>query len=244
VRVGGDAARAAPLIAESLALYQAIGDLRCIALARAMLALVATQAGDLALAARHFGTALGEFRDVGDRMLVIFNLMGLAEVLFAQGRRGEAARLLGAAQAIGEAAGTEFARVGHVTYASFLARAQACLGEAPFSAAWAEGRALSLDRAVEAALALGGANAPARPAPPAPPAPPVLSSPAVEALTRREHEVALLVARGLTDREIADALAISPATASVHVRNILAKLDLRSRHQVGGWVTAQGPASS
>ena len=59
-------------------------------------------------------------------------------------------------------------------------------------------------------------------------------------LTRREHEVGLLVARGQTDREIAATLSISPVTVGVHVHNILAKLDLRSRHQVAAWAIAQG----
>jgi len=55
-------------------------------------------------------------------------------------------------------------------------------------------------------------------------------------LTAREIEIALLIARGLSNRGIADELYISPATAARHVANILAKLGLGSRAQVAAWV--------
>ena len=48
-------------------------------------------------------------------------------------------------------------------------------------------------------------------------------------LTRRESEVVRLVAVGLTNREIASRLYLSPRTVDMHVRNILRKLDSRSR---------------
>jgi DNA-binding CsgD family transcriptional regulator len=73
---------------------------------------------------------------------------------------------------------------------------------------------------------------------------PILAQGTVVAdLTRREREVALLLARGQSDREIAATLSISPATAGTHVHNVLAKLDLRSRHQVAAWAVAQGIAT-
>ena len=51
-------------------------------------------------------------------------------------------------------------------------------------------------------------------------------------LTRREEELATLVARGLTNRQIATELSISEHTAATHVRKILRKLGLRSRTQI------------
>ena len=48
-------------------------------------------------------------------------------------------------------------------------------------------------------------------------------------LTAREREVLVLLADGATDREIAATLVISPRTASIHVGNILAKLDVPNR---------------
>ena len=59
-------------------------------------------------------------------------------------------------------------------------------------------------------------------------------------LSRREREVAVLLARGLTNRQIADELVISEWTADSHVRHILTKLGFRSRVQVAAWATEQG----
>jgi DNA-binding NarL/FixJ family response regulator len=54
-------------------------------------------------------------------------------------------------------------------------------------------------------------------------------------LTRREGEIAGLVARGLTNRQIAAALHISERTAENHVQHILVKLGLHTRTQIAAW---------
>lgn len=59
-------------------------------------------------------------------------------------------------------------------------------------------------------------------------------------LTEREREIATMVARGLTAREIAAALAISDRTVEAHVDNIRNKLGMRSRAQIAAWVVAEG----
>ena len=53
----------------------------------------------------------------------------------------------------------------------------------------------------------------------------------------REKEVAELLARGMTNKDIANALVVSPRTAETHVENILTKLGLTSRTQVIAWMT-------
>jgi DNA-binding NarL/FixJ family response regulator len=54
-------------------------------------------------------------------------------------------------------------------------------------------------------------------------------------LTRREGEIAGLIARGLTNRQIAAALHISERTAENHVQHIMAKLGLHTRTQIAAW---------
>lgn len=58
-------------------------------------------------------------------------------------------------------------------------------------------------------------------------------------LTRREVEVAQLVAQGLTNRQIAARLYLSERTAQNHVQHILTKLDLSNRSQIAVWATSQ-----
>jgi non-specific serine/threonine protein kinase len=55
-------------------------------------------------------------------------------------------------------------------------------------------------------------------------------------LSRREREVAELVAQGMTNAEIADRLTITLRTAEAHVEHIRNKLGFHSRVQIGAWV--------
>jgi predicted ATPase/DNA-binding CsgD family transcriptional regulator len=58
-------------------------------------------------------------------------------------------------------------------------------------------------------------------------------------LTRREREIAELVAAGLTNKEIAGKLVISPRTAETHVEHILSKLGFNTRTQIAAWISEQ-----
>lgn len=58
---------------------------------------------------------------------------------------------------------------------------------------------------------------------------PVAERRAIESLTRREREVLVLMGRGLTRREIAERLVVSPHTARTHVQNVLLKLGVHSQ---------------
>ncbi|MGW0584487.1 LuxR C-terminal-related transcriptional regulator [Streptomyces sp. NPDC002920] len=60
-------------------------------------------------------------------------------------------------------------------------------------------------------------------------------------LTRREREVAALVAEGMTNRRIAAELTLSPRTVDSHIENILAKLGFGSRTRIAAWWTANQP---
>lgn len=62
----------------------------------------------------------------------------------------------------------------------------------------------------------------------------------VDVLTPREREVAALLARGLSNRGIAEALVITETTAEVHVKHILGKLGFQSRAQAAVWAAEHG----
>jgi DNA-binding CsgD family transcriptional regulator len=64
----------------------------------------------------------------------------------------------------------------------------------------------------------------------------------VDVLTPREREVAALLARGISNRGIAEALVISETTAEVHVKHILGKLGFQSRSQAAVWAAEHGLA--
>jgi DNA-binding CsgD family transcriptional regulator len=103
------------------------------------------------------------------------------------------------------------------------------LGDRRFDDAVARGHRLDFDEAVACCLDEPPASSPAS-RPPAPAAP---QSP----LTRRERQVAELVAEGLSNSQIAERLIISQRTAESHVERIFNKLGFGARAQIAVWVT-------
>ncbi len=120
-------------------------------------------------------------------------------------------------------------------------QARQALGETAFQAAYDRGLQLPAEDALAYALQqlLKKPPTPTVPAAPAPVAP----EPGAAPLTPREIEVALLVAQGRSNKEIAAQLVISPRTAEGHVERILTKLGFTSRAQVVAWVAASQPDS-
>jgi non-specific serine/threonine protein kinase len=191
--------------------------------------------GNLGQATRLQQESLVLRRHQKDRLGITRCLEGLAWVANAQGRPLQAARLFGAAEAVRGRIGAAPWPAWHAEHERNVAATRASLGEAAFAAAWAAGRALSMDEAIEEALGEG------EPAPMlAPSAEPASAARAADPLSPREREVAALIAQGLTNRQIAEALVISEWTADTHVRHILTKLEFRSRAQVAAWATERG----
>jgi non-specific serine/threonine protein kinase len=106
-------------------------------------------------------------------------------------------------------------------------RSRARLGTRRSEEAWNEGWAMSLDQAVDYALGEGESETRVEAGP----------------LSRRQREVAKLVAAGLTNRQIADRLFIAERTAEGHVERIRSKLGVRSRIDVATWAVEEGLAS-
>lgn len=109
-----------------------------------------------------------------------------------------------------------------------LARAQ--LSEVDFQAEQEAGRVLTLERAIQFAQNLPLKSKAA-----------FMTSKKRDGLTVREREVAALVERGLSNREIANELVLSRRTVEKHVANILSKLGLTSRTQIVRWAISKPP---
>ena len=61
-----------------------------------------------------------------------------------------------------------------------------------------------------------------------------------DGLTSRERDVAALIARGKSNKEIAETLVLSNRTVEAHIGNILAKLNFSSRAQIAVWAVEKG----
>jgi len=58
-------------------------------------------------------------------------------------------------------------------------------------------------------------------------------------LTRREQEVAALVARGLTNRQVAEQLLVAQRTIETHLEHIFAKLGVQTRAELAAWAARE-----
>lgn len=226
-----------------------------VSLPQTVLGHIARIRGNPVLALSRYQGALEDAVPRGSVREVISALGGIAGSLAAVGRWAEAARLFGATESVCEQSGFDFhvhvldwQRVLGLPEPWEQARAsfglldelhQVIQGQAresppplPDPAAtdrhWADGRKMPLAEAITHALAMDLA-APS----PFPPKRVPAADPDQQcfALSPRENEVLALLCQRLSDAEIAEALCISPRTASRHVANIFNKLGVNSRRE-------------
>jgi DNA-binding CsgD family transcriptional regulator len=227
--------QAATLLEESLALYQRMGDGWSTAWALSALGEVARLQGDYERAVAHLQLSLSLYQGLDGKSEIPYPLEAMALVAVDQGHARQAAYLWGAASAVRDAVHALLPPSYQADHAPYLAKLRTALGEEAFAAAWAEGRALTLEQAlVEAA---SPAELAPLAGPPADTEPPLHPQPRryEHGLTPRELEVLRLVASGLTDAQIADQLVISPRTVGKHLQSIYSKLYLSSRSAATRW---------
>jgi DNA-binding CsgD family transcriptional regulator len=182
--------------------------------------------GDPATAEDHHHRALALCARHGFRGMAAATLEGLASLAVAGEADMEAARLLGAAEALREATGQARWVPDQPAHDGGVAVLGDRLGDGAFQQAWKEGVALSLEEAAAyASRARGERKRPSR---------------GWDALTPTELDVVALAATGLTNAQIAGQLFISPATVKTHLEHIYAKVGLPNRAALAAGATARG----
>jgi predicted ATPase/DNA-binding CsgD family transcriptional regulator len=201
---------------------------------RALIARSLDALGNLALIegdVQRAGTALRESLrlryDLGDWPNIPTSLESIAHAHASAGQPREAVRELGAAAALREALQVPQTPRERTAIARWLPSARPGLTPAAFETAWADGQTTALQQLVADAIAIGDPEM----APTAAGAQPTTT----RTLTAREREVVVLVARGLTNRQIAGKLVVTEATVAKHIEHILAKLEFSSRVEIATW---------
>ncbi|HET9001404.1 MAG TPA: tetratricopeptide repeat protein, partial [bacterium] len=218
-RSRGDYERAAVLTQQAMTLYGKAGDPRGLVHVLHNLAYVRLHQGAPEEAAALFRESLIRARDLKRTPAVLMGVAGLAAARTADMQPKRVARLLGAVDALLRTAGIHLEPAEHADFEQTAASVRARLGDDAFASAWRSGHDMTLDEAVDDALA------------PAAAVPEPASGTTPDPLTAREREVVALVAQGLSNRAIASRLVIAERTAEGHVQSILNKLGFNSRAQ-------------
>jgi non-specific serine/threonine protein kinase len=225
----GDHERAKPLAERGLALSREVGERQTITAALYTLATLAQAERDHERARDLYEEGLELSAELGNEADTAHCLDGLASIAGAEDTVVRAARLWGAEEALLEKieASVYIYVPDRSLHQSRVAAARARLGEEAFAAAWAEGRAMTPEQAIEYAL-----DRPTTPetAPESFPA----------GLSTREAEVLRLVAAGLTNAEVAAKLFLSTRTVDWHLSSIYRKLGFHSRTEAARFAADHG----
>ena len=202
---------------EATDVWRRIGDDRGLAHELVQLSIALRTRGEPARALDLGLEALRLFRNLGETWGIAGALVVIAAAHEQLERPGSAVRLLAAENAFASTIGIALV-IPHWQrdFSSTLDACREALTSREFDAAWTAGRGASIDQAIEYALTGDESAFEAHPESPGPGA--------LTRLTPREREVAVLVARGLSDRDIADTLVVSRRTAENHVHHVLLKL--------------------
>jgi len=232
-RARGDDKMAMRYFEDAMEIFRELDAWPEIARCQAGIGWIAIAGGELNLAGESLAEGLRLNQMCGQRLGIARGLEAFAALAVARQQPELAAQLAGSACQLRDSLGLPGGVGPRVEQVLEFSRER--LGAAKAGALFADGREMTVEDAIRYALGSrpDTAGSPRHDAGAARRAP----SP----LTPREHEIVLLISQGLSNREIADELVISPATAARHVANILAKLGFTSRTQVASWATRHEP---
>jgi non-specific serine/threonine protein kinase len=230
----GDLVTARRLVSESLVLRRQMHETFELAQSLEALGLVATAEGNYAEAGAALHECLQLRQDLGDKSGAADSLEGIAALLAAENQPLLAVQLAGAAASARQATGAALTPMGRAMLDDWLEPLRQSLGAEAVMLAWKAGHAQTFDQTIKVALATAHTE----------PAGSTRSWTGAErsdaVLSPRERHVAMLLAQGLTNRQIAERLVITERTVGAHIEHILDKLGFASRHQVGVWATEHG----
>ena len=221
---------AADRFSECTRLAGSSGDLWYQGHARWGLAVATWLLGDPDGAAVMIRDSLRSMRVIDDPIGVAECLDALAWIAAARKKAAQAATMLGAAEAAWAAISAVLQPALRARHDAALRAARAALPGAEYRAAFAKGSAM--DQAEAIAFALGEECS--RPRPDA-----SRAGAGPGQLTRREQDVAVLVAKGQSNSQIAATLVISVRTVETHVQHIMDKLGCGTRAQIAAWSAAR-----
>lgn len=233
----GDSERAVAWSEECRSVCEAHGDNWARAYALWVLAVEKWRSGAVAMARELAEQSLRDVHRLGDRLAVALGLELMAWIAVTNGRAERAAVLFGQADAMWQASSAPLAGFGLLRgfHDGGAATARKVLGASAYRRAFEEGARMATAEAVRFALGSAVPGAPGGGSPAERSA-----SDSKNPLTRRETEVAAMVVRGLTNKEIAAALVIAQRTVESHVEHIMAKLSFTSRAQIAAWAADRG----
>jgi predicted ATPase/DNA-binding CsgD family transcriptional regulator len=227
----GDVARARALFDECLAQTESVGEHWMRSMALWALGIESCRQGEYLEAAAAEQQSIRLRLPLDSRYLIGLNFDVLAWIATAASDVQRAGRLFGAAHAVMQAVGSTLISTGPTAqlHDEYQAAARDADGDTAFKRAFQHGLQFGFDEAI--AYALGEPSQPIG-------QPPVAERTAAApgSLTPREREIAELITRGLSNKEIAATLVISQRTAEGHVEHILTKLGFTTRTQVAAWV--------
>lgn len=226
----GEYKRAASLLGQSLALNRERGDKWGIGTSLGSLGWVALRQRDFKRMKEMLGESLVVRMETNDKGGIAWCLEKLAEAKFEQSRFDIAVKIFGHAAALRAPLGSVIDPADQPDHNRIISDLRSALGEDAFVALWAEGEAMTLENIIEIALAETESIAESTRA----------EKEQFGGLTAREREVAMLIAQGKSNREIAEAMTVGIKTIETYITRILNKLGFTSRVQIATWAMEKG----
>ena len=223
----GEYERATLLLEQGLSLGRQIEDKWMIATMLGSLGWVALNQNNLTEMRKILRESLALRKELGDQGGIAWCLEKLANAAYVENEYKKAVEIFGAAAALRAPINSVIDETDLPEYNRLIAGLRPALGNEAFDSAWAAGKAKPLEDVIDEALTASKTTR-------------QMEKEKYDGLSPREREVAVLIADGKTNREIAEEMSVTPKTVETYVTRILNKLGFDSRVQIATWVLEKG----